>query len=66
MATQASSTPPEDYADIDALTEWIRHQVPPLLQSGHNWKITIHGGSGGGVRCEIMRIAQILPERKRK
>lgn len=66
MATQANDAPLDENDDTDALTEWIRTQVPPLLQSGQNWKITIHGGSGGGVRCEILRFAQILPERKRK
>lgn len=50
--------------NLEALIAWLCQQAPVLMQSGDNWKITLHGGRGGDIKAEVQRNTEILSPRK--
>ena len=59
------TTRPVDEQTIAAVQKWIAAQLPTVLASGQNWKLTIHGGKGGDLRYVIEEHGEIVPPNKR-
>lgn len=51
---------------VQAVKNLIDEYLPGLLDSGENWKITLHGGRSGDVRHEIQRFGQTVPPKTYK
>ena len=43
-----------------AVLQYLASEVPPLMESGENWQVTLHGGAGGDVIVEVLRKATIV------
>ena len=46
--------------DITPLLNWIKANVPGLLKSGENWKVTLHGRNDGNVNAVVEAHSQVM------
>ena len=49
--------------DMQAIVEWLRTHVQPLLSSGETCTVTLHIGQGD-IRAHVERKYMILPPRR--
>lgn len=48
-------------ATFAALIQKIARELEPLLESGDNWQLSVHGGHGGDVQLETRRVCKVSP-----
>lgn len=53
-------------SDLESILAFLRRRLPSLMESGENWKLTLHGGKGGDVRFETGDTGEIVPARKNR
>lgn len=44
---------------LTRLIEMLAAELQPLVESGRNWQVTIHGGRNGHVKLEILRVDEM-------
>jgi hypothetical protein len=47
-------------ATIQPLIDKLARELEPLLESGTNWQLTLHGGRNGHVIIEILRKDEVM------
>lgn len=58
----ATLTPdPRIVESIDALIKHLRDVLPPLMASGENWRVELHGSSNGQIIIERTAKAVVRP-----
>ena len=45
---------------MQPLLNKLERELEPLLQSGTNWQLTLHGGRNGHVIIEILRKDEVM------
>lgn len=53
-------------AALQTLLDKLGRELEPLLESGDNWQIAVHGGRGGDVMVEVKRTCQVIPPASQK
>ena len=51
---------------IAAVIEFLQIELPALLTTGDNWKLTLHGGRGGDIRHELQKFGVVVPPKNSK
>lgn len=46
-------------AALRSLLDKLANELEPLMESGDNWQVAVHGGRGGDVIVKIERTCQI-------
>lgn len=55
-----------DTPELNELIVWLRQQLKPLIDSGDNWQVTLHGMYTGEVRAEVNRKQILLGTKKER
>ena len=53
-------------ATLSTLIKKLESELEPLMQSGDNWQISVHGGWGGDVIVKVERTCQVVAASSQK
>jgi len=45
---------------IAAVVRFLQNELPALLTTGDDWRLTLHGGRPGDIRVEVLKFKEIV------